>query len=251
MAVKSHLAPFLPGHPVDRSSGGSSGPVSAAPYGSAGILPISWAYIALMGGEGLTRATQQAILSANYIARRLGNHYPILYSGAKGFVAHECIVDLRPLTKACGVTVDDVAKRLVDYGFHSPTMSFPVAGTLMIEPTESESLIELDRFCDAMLSIRAEIDDVDTGRLSIEDSPLRHAPHTWLDAHGDWTHPYSRADAFPALTSGFAYLPPVNRIDAAFGDRNLQCTCAPLSSYASQDTSPHASNLRPIANVSS
>lgn len=233
VAVKEHLAPFLPGHPLDSTNRESTGPVSAAPHGSAGILPISWAYISLMGREGLTRATHHAILSANYIARRLAPHFPILYTGASGFVAHECIIDVRPVTKACGVTVDDVAKRLIDYGFHSPTMSFPVAGTLMIEPTESESLTEIDRFCDAMESIRAEIEDVVSGVIDIEDSPLRNAPHTWFDVQGEWNRRYGRSEALPALSQGFAYLTPVNRIDAAFGDRNLHCTCAPLSTYSS------------------
>ncbi len=238
VAVRSHLAQFLPAHPLAALRGDAdtrhqrSGPVSAAPFGSAGILPISWAYISLMGGTGLTRATEHAILAANYVAARLASSFPILYSGPSGYVAHECIIDIRPLTKACGVTVDDIAKRLIDHGFHSPTMSFPVAGTLMIEPTESESLAELDRFCDAMAAIRTEIEDVIRGSISIDDSPLRHAPHTWLDAASEWNHPYSRTQAFPAMTRGFNYVAPVNRIDAAYGDRNLHCTCAPISSYA-------------------
>ncbi len=252
VAVKAHLAPFLPGHPTSPRSEFSSGPVSAAPFGSAGILPISWAYISLMGGDGLSRATHHAILSANYIARKLSPHFPVLYTGANGFVAHECIIDLRPLTKSCGVTVDDIAKRLIDYGFHSPTMSFPVPGTLMIEPTESESLVELDRFCDAMASIRSEITAIENGLVPIDESALRHAPHTWLDAQGDWTRSYSRTEAFPALSSGFGYLPPVSRIDAAFGDRNLHCTCAPISSYASDSSVAVSQEPKPrkIANVS-
>lgn len=230
VAVKAHLQPFLPGHPL-ASESDSVGAVSAAPYGSASILPISWAYIALMGGTGLQQATEHAILGANYIANRLGAHFPVLYAGSSGFVAHECILDLRPITKSCGVSVEDVAKRLIDYGFHAPTMSFPVAGTLMIEPTESESLTELNRFCEAMISIRREIEDVQEGRIPLEESPLRRAPHTWKDASSEWDRAYPRQVAFPALESGFSYLPPVNRIDAAFGDRNLQCTCAPIDAY--------------------
>jgi glycine dehydrogenase len=232
VAVKSHLAPFLPGHPLEHVPGIGSGPVSAAPFGSAGILPIPWAYITLMGAEGLEQATRHAILSANYVAKRLASSFPILYTGPSGFVAHECIIDIRQITKDCGVTVDDVAKRLIDYGFHSPTMSFPVAGTLMIEPTESESLQELDRFCTAMESIRSEIEDILDGRVDLAESPLRNAPHSWIDVSGVWDRPYSIDEAFPAMRGGFGYLPPVNRIDAAFGDRNLQCTCAPISSYA-------------------
>jgi glycine dehydrogenase len=210
------------------------GPVSAAPWGSAGILPISWAYIRLMGGQGLARATQVAILSANYVAARLGPHYPVLYTGRGGLVAHECIVDLRPITKETGVTVDDVAKRLIDYGFHAPTMSFPVAGTLMVEPTESEDLAELDRFCDAMIAIREEINRVGSGELDRDDNPLRGAPHTAASIAREWSHPYSREEAvFPggvARTS--KYWPPVRRIDGAFGDRNLVCSCPPVSDYA-------------------
>ena len=233
VAVRSHLAPYLPSHPLH--PGGAVGPVSAAPYGSAGILAISWVYIALMGADGLRAATADAVLSANYIARRLDEAYPVLYTGDHGDVAHECILDLRPITKATGITVDDVAKRLMDYGFHAPTMSFPVAGTLMVEPTESESRREIDRFCDAMLAIRAEIDQVGRGDRTADDSPLRHAPHTAEDvATDDWTHGYGREEAaypVPGLRAA-KYFPPVGRIDAAYGDRNLMCSCPPLEAYA-------------------
>ncbi len=233
VAVRSHLAPFLPNHPLVSEAGPASGtgPISAAPWGSAGILPISWAYIALMGRDGLTEATQTAILNANYLARRLAPHFPVLYTGQNDLVAHECILDLRPLTAATGVTVDDVAKRLIDYGFHAPTMSFPVAGTLMIEPTESESQAELDRFAEAMIAIRGEIDQVAAGRWPVEDSPLRHAPHTADDvATDDWSRPYSRQlGAFPAPGQGAdRYFPPVGRIDGAYGDRNVFCSCPPF-----------------------
>ncbi|MGI5271420.1 aminomethyl-transferring glycine dehydrogenase [Nonomuraea sp. CA-218870] len=232
VAVRAHLAPYLPGHPL--RDGSPVGPVSAAPYGSAGILPISWAYIRMMGGDGLTAATEQAILSANYLARRLAPHYPVLYTGRGGLVAHECIVDLRQITKETGVTVDDVAKRLIDYGFHAPTMSFPVAGTLMIEPTESEDLAELDRFADAMIAIREEIAKVASGAYDKTDNPLRNAPHTAeaLTAD-DWTHPYTRSEAgYPvaSLREG-KYWVPVRRIDQAYGDRNLVCSCPPLEAY--------------------
>ncbi|MET7766160.1 aminomethyl-transferring glycine dehydrogenase [Streptomyces sp. NPDC005393] len=235
VAVREHLAPYLPNHPLQPAAGPATGvgPVSAAPWGSAGILPISWAYIRLMGAEGLRRATQVAVLSANYIAKRLEPHYPVLYTGPGGLVAHECIVDLRPLTKATGVTVDDVAKRLIDYGFHAPTMSFPVAGTLMIEPTESEDLAELDRFCEALIAIRAEIEKVGSGEWAKEDNPLRNAPHTAASLGGEWHHPYTREEAvFPAgVVAADKYWPPVRRIDGAFGDRNLVCSCPPLESY--------------------
>jgi glycine dehydrogenase len=235
VAVRSHLAPYLPNHPLQPEAGPETGvgPVSAAPWGSAGILPISWAYVRLMGGEGLKRATQVAVLSANYIAKRLEPHYPVLYTGPGGLVAHECIIDLRPLTKATGVTVDDVAKRLVDYGFHAPTMSFPVAGTLMIEPTESEDLAELDRFCEAMIAIRAEIEKVGNGEWPADDNPLRNAPHTARTLTGAWEHPYSREEAvFPAgVSPADKYWPPVRRIDQAYGDRNLVCSCPPLDAY--------------------
>ncbi|MFE0515980.1 glycine dehydrogenase, partial [Streptomyces sp. NPDC058964] len=235
VAVRSHLAPYLPNHPMQPSAGPETGvgPISAAPWGSAGILPISWAYVRLMGGEGLKRATQVAVLSANYIAKRLEPHYPVLYTGPGGLVAHECIIDLRPLTKATGVSVDDVAKRLIDYGFHAPTMSFPVAGTLMIEPTESEDLIELDRFCEAMIAIRAEIEKVGAGEWLAEDNPLRNAPHTAAALGADWDHAYSREEAvFPAgVSAADKYWPPVRRIDQAFGDRNLVCSCPPMDAY--------------------
>ncbi|HSL74758.1 MAG TPA: aminomethyl-transferring glycine dehydrogenase [Ilumatobacteraceae bacterium] len=232
IGVRAHLAPFLPGDP--RRDDQPVGPVSAAPFGSAGILPIPWMYIEMMGGEGLTHATTVAILAANYIAERLDASFPILYRGANGRVAHECILDLRPLTKATGVTVDDVAKRLMDYGFHAPTMSFPVAGTLMVEPTESESLREIDRFCDAMIAIRAEIDRVAAGEWSHDDSPLFHAPHTAEDLLGDWDRGYPRElGAFPVPGVRAAkYFPAVSRIDGAQGDRHLVCSCEPLESYA-------------------
>jgi glycine dehydrogenase len=232
VAVRSHLAPFLPGHPL--RAGSPVGPVSAAPYGSAGILPISWVYIAMMGASGLRAATGDAVLSANYLARRLDAAFPVLYTGAHGDVAHECILDLRPVTKATGVTVDDVAKRLMDYGFHAPTMSFPVGGTLMVEPTESESRRELDRFCEAMLAIRAEVDCVGGGAWPPGDNPLRNAPHTAEDVAGDrWEHPYDReVGAFPVSGLRAAkYFPPVGRIDAAYGDRHLVCSCPPVESY--------------------
>jgi glycine dehydrogenase len=238
VAVRAHLTPFLPGHPLGDGDQ-PVGPVAAAPYGSAGILPISWAYLALMGADGLPRATAQAIANANYLAHRLRNHFPVLYAGRQGLVAHECILDLRPITKAAGVTVDDVAKRLIDYGFHAPTMSFPVAGTLMVEPTESESRRELDRFCEAMIAIRAEIDRVAAGEWDVADSPLRHAPHTAEEvAADDWPHPYSRElAAFPTGELRVTkYFPPVSRIDAAAGDRHLVCSCPPIEEYASATT---------------
>jgi glycine dehydrogenase len=226
VGVRSHLAPYLPNHPLNDECGPSSGPgpISAAPYGSAGILPISWAYVRMMGAEGLTRATQVAVLSANYIATRLQPHYPVLYTGRGGLVAHECIVDLRQITKETGVTVDDVAKRLIDYGFHAPTMSFPVAGTLMIEPTESEDLAEIDRFCDAMIAIKGEIDDVDGEGRAI----LAGAPHTAASVIGELPYERERA-AFPAgVSRATKYWPPVRRIDGAYGDRNLVCSCPPM-----------------------
>ena len=230
IGVRAHLAPFLPGHPLF----GSPGAVSAAPYGSASILPISYAYMLMMGDAGLKRASETAILNANYIARRLEEHYPVLYRGRHGLVAHECIIDLRPLQASCGVTVEDVAKRLVDFGFHAPTMSFPVAGTLMIEPTESESLAELDRFCDAMSLIRAEIAAIEGGTIALVDSPLRHAPHTLADVlAADWSRPYTREQGANPASMADKYWPPVNRIDNSYGDRNLVCSCPPLSDYAS------------------
>lgn len=235
VGVRAHLAPYLPNHPLQPAAGPETGvgPISAAPWGSAGILPISWAYVRLMGGEGLKRATQVAVLAANYIAKRLEPHYPVLYTGPHGLVAHECIVDLRPLSKATGVSVDDIAKRLVDYGFHAPTMSFPVAGTLMIEPTESEDLAELDRFCATMIAIRTEIEKVASGEWPADDNPLRNAPHTVAALGGEWDHAYSRQEAvFPAgVSAADKYWPPVRRIDGAFGDRNLVCSCPPLDEY--------------------
>ena len=237
VAVKAHLAPFLPGHGVAGVPGGSA--VSAAPYGSASILPISWAYIRLMGAAGLRKATQVAILNANYIASRLAPHYPVLYVGQNGMVAHECVLDLRPLKQLTGVTVDDVAKRLVDFGFHAPTMSFPVAGTLMIEPTESESLEELDRFCDAMIRIREEIDAIANGVSSSDDNPLANAPHTAADLVDDWQRSYTREQAvFPLPSLRHAkYWPPVGRVDNAYGDRHLVCTCPPIEAYAAEESS--------------
>jgi glycine dehydrogenase len=238
VAVAAHLAPYLPSHPQhpdpDRRDG--IGPVSAAPFGSAGILPISWAYIALMGAAGLTEATCVAILSANYVAHRLKDHYPVLYKGHGDLVAHECILDLRGLTRSSGVSVDDVAKRLVDYGFHAPTMSFPVPGTLMVEPTESESLAELDRFCDAMIAIRQEIGLVESGEVILADSPLKAAPHTTSDLVGEWSRAYSReVGAFPAGWTPDKYWPPVGRIDQAYGDRHLVCSCPAPSAFADPD----------------
>ena len=235
IGVRDHLAPFLPNHPLTPEAGPATGPgpVAAAPWGSAGILPISWAYLRLMGPEGLRAATEAAILSANYLAVKLVPHYPVLYTGSSGLVAHECIVDLRPITAETGVTVDDVAKRLIDYGFHAPTMSFPVAGTLMIEPTESEDLAELDRFVEAMVAIRGEIAAVASGEFDRTDNPLRGAPHTAAMLAGDWGHGYSRERAaypIPSLREG-KYWPPVRRIDGAYGDRNLMCSCPPVSAY--------------------
>ncbi|MFK4073520.1 aminomethyl-transferring glycine dehydrogenase [Ectopseudomonas khazarica] len=230
IGVKSHLAPFLPGH---ANMARKEGAVSAAPFGSASILPITWMYITMMGGNGLKRASQMAILNANYVARRLEEHYPVLYSGEGGLVAHECILDIRPLKDTSGITVDDVAKRLIDFGFHAPTMSFPVAGTLMIEPTESESKEELDRFCDAMIAIREEIRAVEQGRLDKDDNPLKNAPHTALELVGDWHHAYSREQAVYPLASLIEakYWPPVGRVDNVYGDRNLVCACPSIEAY--------------------
>lgn len=234
VAVRSHLAQFLPGHPHAPELP-QGHPVSAAPYGSASILPISWAYIRMMGGDGLRAASLTAIASANYIARRLDEYFPVLYTGENGMVAHECILDLRGITKATGVTVDDVAKRLADYGFHAPTMSFPVAGTLMVEPTESESLAEVDAFCEAMIGIRGEIDRVGSGQWPVDDNPLRGAPHTaeCLVA-SEWNHPYTREEAAYPLGKAFRpkVWPPVRRIDGAYGDRNLVCSCPPVEAFA-------------------
>jgi glycine dehydrogenase len=237
VAVRAHLAPYLPNHPLITPSAGLAvdgvGAVSAAPFGSAGILPISWAYVRLMGADGLRSATEHAILTANYVAHRLREHYPVLYTGTGGLVAHECILDLRGITRETGVTVDDVAKRLIDHGFHAPTMSFPVAGTLMVEPTESEDLAELDRFCDAMVAIRAEIGRVAAGEWLADDNPLHNAPHTAAMLAGPWEHPYDRMmAAFPAPGQARTkYWPPVRRIDGAYGDRNLVCSCPPLEAY--------------------
>ncbi|WP_237739412.1 aminomethyl-transferring glycine dehydrogenase [Microbacterium yannicii] len=240
VAAKAHLAPYLPSHPFSQRAdhaGGvfDGGPVSAAPHGSAGILPISWAYVRMMGAEGLREATAAAVLSANYIAARLREHYPVLYTGEDGLVAHECILDLRPLREATGVTVDDVAKRLIDYGFHAPTMSFPVAGTLMVEPTESEDLAEIERFIEAMIAIKAEADRVASGEWPAADNPLVHAPHTAETVvSGEWEHPYSRETAvYPVHTLvRTKYWPPVRRIDQAYGDRNLVCACPPIEAFA-------------------
>lgn len=234
VAVRSHLAPFLPGHPHAPELPAGH-PVSSAPYGSASILPISWAYIRMMGAEGLRAASLTAITSANYIARRLDEYFPVLYTGENGMVAHECILDLRGITKSTGVTVDDVAKRLADYGFHAPTMSFPVAGTLMVEPTESETLTEVDAFCDAMIAIRGEIDRVGAGQWPADDNPLRGAPHTAeCLLVSDWDHPYTREEAAYPLGKDFRpkVWPPVRRIDGAYGDRNLVCSCPPVEAFA-------------------
>jgi glycine dehydrogenase len=257
VAAKAHLAPFLPGHFAMQSAehvlvldgvvstvahGGSQ--ISAAPYGSPSILPISWAYIRMMGEEGIRAATASAVLAANYMARRLGDYYPVLYTGDNGLVAHECIIDVRPLTDATGITVDDVAKRLVDYGFHAPTMSFPVPGTLMIEPTESEDLTEIERFIDAMITIKAEADAVAAGAWPADDNPLVNAPHTAATIAGEWSHPYSRETAVYPFAPGLdgisrttrirsKYWPPVRRVDNAFGDRNLVCSCPPPEAFES------------------
>ncbi|CAB4584032.1 MAG: aminomethyl-transferring glycine dehydrogenase [Actinobacteria bacterium] len=245
--ARAHLAPYLPNHPLDTTAGPATGPgpISAAPFGSASILPISWAYIRMMGGAGLTRATQIAILSANYMAKKLNPYFPVLYTGQDGLIAHECILDLREITKVSGVTVDDIAKRLMDFGFHAPTMSFPVPGTLMIEPTESEDLTEIDRFIAAMIEVHREIAEITVGAISVEDSALRHAPHTASAViSSNWNHAYSREmGAFPAPSSGLIsgeligtkgkYWPTVGRIDGAFGDRNLVCSCAPIEAYSS------------------
>jgi glycine dehydrogenase len=243
--TRAHLAPFLPNHPLDELAGPATGPgpVSGAPFGSASILPISWAYIRLLGGEGLTHSTQVAILSANYIATKLAQSYPILYTGANGRIAHECILDIRGITKDSGVTVDDIAKRLMDYGFHAPTMSFPVAGTLMIEPTESEDIAEIERFIAAMIAIRAEIQEIIDGKVAVEDSALRHAPHTAISvSSSQWDRAYPREKGgYPKALEGFIsgeligarmkYWPPVSRIDGAHGDRNLICSCAPVDDF--------------------
>jgi glycine dehydrogenase len=236
IGVKEHLAPFLPNHPMRSEAGPVTGigPVASAPWGSAGILPISYAYIRMMGAAGLRKATEVAILNANYLATRLHPHYPVLYAGAQGRVAHECILDVRPIARATGITAEDVAKRLADYGFHAPTLSFPVSGTLMVEPTESEAIEELDRFCDAMIAIRGEIARVESGEWTGAESPLRMAPHPAADViSSTWDRPYSRETAAfpdPRLRLG-KYWPPVSRIDGPGGDRNLICSCPPLDAY--------------------
>ncbi|MEP6692989.1 MAG: glycine dehydrogenase (aminomethyl-transferring), partial [Gemmatimonadaceae bacterium] len=233
IGVAKQLVPFLPGHVVIHVGGRGEGAVSAAPWGSASILPISFMYIKMMGGTGLTQATKIAILNANYVAKRLEAHYPVLYKGDTGLVAHECILDPRAL-KSVGVEAEDIAKRLMDYGFHAPTLSFPVAGTLMIEPTESEAKVELDRFCEAMISIREEARRVESGELSREDNPLVNSPHTMhAVVSSDWTHAYTREEAaFPtAATRDWKFWPSVGRIESAFGDRNLICACPPVDEY--------------------
>jgi len=239
IAVAAHLAKFLPGHPVVSCGGEQAiGAVAAAPWGSASILPISWAYIALLGAGGLKAATELAILNANYMAARLAPHYPILYTGARGRVAHEFILDLRPLKATSGVEAEDVAKRLIDYGFHAPTMSFPVAGTLMIEPTESESKGELDRLCDALIAIREEIRAIEEGRADRKENPLKHAPHTAAVVVDDgWNRPYSRVEAaFPApWVRESKFWPAVGRVDNVWGDRNLFCTCPPIEELAGDE----------------
>jgi glycine dehydrogenase len=236
IGVAEHLSPFLPRHSLRDDAGPENGigAVSAAPWGSAGILPISWTYIAMMGRRGLKRATQVAILNANYIAKRLEGHYDVLYTGKNGRVAHECIVDIRPIEQQSGINNEDIAKRLIDFGFHAPTMSFPVPGTLMIEPTESESREELDRFCDAMIAIRDEIRAVEQGEMDPKDNPLKNAPHSLADVVEEaWAHPYGREQAtFPLpWVAADKYWSPVSRIDNVHGDRNLVCACPPLESY--------------------
>src|SRR5690606_23331684 len=232
IGVKEHLKPFVPGHVAF----GSAHAVSAAPYGSAAILPITWMYIRMMGPDGLKRATEMAILAANYVAARLREHYPVLFKGRNDRVAHECILDTRVLKERAGITVEDIAKRLVDYGFHAPTMSWPVAGTLMVEPTESEPKSELDRFCDAMISIAREAERVEKGEWPRDDNPLVNAPHTAAELLAEgWEHPYSRAEAaFPAGGMNWAekYWPPVSRVDNVAGDRNLVCSCPPVEEWA-------------------
>jgi len=239
IGVASHLVPFLPSHsviPPHAKKQDAIGAVSAAPWGSSSILPISWMYIALMGGAGLTKATEVAILNANYIAKRLENHYPVLYKGKNGWVAHECILDLRQFKKTAEVEVDDIAKRLIDYGFHPPTVSWPVAGTVMVEPTESESKAELDRFCDAMIAIREEIREVEEGKVDRDNNLLKNAPHTAADLTADeWSRPYSRQRAaYPtAWTRENKFWAATGRIDNAYGDRNLVCSCLPMEAYES------------------
>jgi glycine dehydrogenase len=239
IGVRKHLAPFLPTHPlvdngVQPAANLKVGPVSAAPWGSASILVISWTYMVMMGSDGLRRATENAILNANYISKRLEPHYPTLYRGTEGYVAHECILDLREIKRTSGVEVEDVAKRLMDYGFHAPTVSFPVAGTLMVEPTESESKAELDRFCDAMIAIREEIRAIEEGRSDKLNNPLKNAPHTALAVTAsEWNRPYSReVAAFPTkFTREAKFWPSVARVDGNYGDRNLVCSCLPIDEY--------------------
>ena len=239
IGVKAHLKPFLPGHFILDGGNAPAGPVSAAPYGSASILVISYVYMLMMAGPGMRAATQVAIVAANYVAARLKSSFPVLYKNPRGRVAHECILDPRAFKDSAGVTVDDIAKRLIDYGFHAPTISFPVPGTLMIEPTESESKSELDRFCEAMIAIRREIEDVIQGKFAVADSPLRNAPHTAFDLVADpWTRPYSRVEGcFPrglppkGSPPQDKYWPPVGRIDPVYGDRNLVCSCPPIDTY--------------------
>ncbi|HEY0418407.1 MAG TPA: glycine dehydrogenase (aminomethyl-transferring), partial [Acetobacteraceae bacterium] len=238
VCVVEDLVPFLPGHASAGTKGHAVGAVSAAPLGNAAVLPISWMYCRMMGAEGLTQATEVAILSANYISARLREHYPTLYASANGHVAHECILDLRPLKEASGVLAEDVAKRLIDYGFHAPTLSFPVPNTLMVEPTESETLEEIDRFCDAMIAIRAEIRRIESGEWPQDDNPLKNAPHTAQALlHPQWSHPYPRelgaAMNDPKAGSGrqLKYWAPVGRVDNVYGDRNLFCSCVPVSAY--------------------
>jgi glycine dehydrogenase len=230
IGVKDHLIPFLPQHPFVTNSQNT---VSAAPYGSPSLLPISWAYILMMGGDGLTQATKVAILSANYIAKRLDGSFNVLFKGRSGRVAHECVIDTRPMKESCNVSVDDIAKRLIDCGFHGPTMSWPVPGTLMIEPTESETKFEIDRFCDAMLAIYQEYKDIERGTIDVENNPLKNAPHTVEDLIGEWDRPYTREQACypPGAFRVDKYWAPVNRVDNAYGDRNLVCSCPPMASY--------------------
>ena len=232
IAVAAHLAPHLASDPFDAPEQANS--VSSAPFGSALITTISWMYIRMMGASGIRAATEAAILNANYVAQRLKGHFPILYTGANGRVAHECILDVRHLKGECGITAEDIAKRLMDYGFHAPTLSFPVADTLMVEPTESESKAELDRFCDAMIAIAGEIEQVKSGAMDRQDNPLRNAPHTATEAMGDWPHAYSREQAVYPLSwvREAKFWPHVKRIDNAAGDRNLICTCPPIADYA-------------------
>jgi glycine dehydrogenase len=237
IGLKAHLAPFMANHAVAAIDGphGGQGAVSAAPFGSASILTISWMYLAMLGGKGVKKATQVAILNANYVAKKLNDHYPVLYFGSNGRVAHECILDIRPLKALTGISETDIAKRLMDYGFHAPTVSFPVAGTIMVEPTESESKAELDRFIAAMISIREEIRQIENGTLPADNNPLKNAPHSQADIiDAEWNRPYSRQQAvFPLpWVAANKFWPSVNRIDDVYGDRNLNCACPPMEAYA-------------------